>query len=114
MRIVDLLKKDAVILNADVSTKEEMLDALIGLHAKVGNVGDAAAFKEGILKRESEGPTAIGEGICIPHSKNAAVINPGIASLTVPAGVDCDALDGGLSNLFFMIAAPATGSDVHL
>ncbi len=114
MRIVDLLKKDAVILNADVSTKEEMLDALIGLHAKVGNVSDAAAFKEGILKRESEGPTAIGEGICIPHSKNAAVANPGIASLTVPSGVDCDALDGEPSNLFFMIAAPATGSDVHL
>lgn len=34
--------------------------------------------------------------------------------MTVPAGVDCDALDGEVSNLFFMIAAPAEGSDVHL
>ena len=52
MRIVDLLKKEAVVLNADVSTKEQMLDLLISLHGKVGNVADEAEFKKGILKRE--------------------------------------------------------------
>ena len=114
MRIVDLLKKDAVVLHADVSTKEQMLDLLIDLHSKVGNVSDKAEFKKGILQRESEGPTAIADGICIPHSKNSAVKQPGIAAITVPQGVDCDALDGQPSNLFFMIAAPAEGSDVHL
>ena len=114
MRIVDLLKKDAVILNAKVSTKEQMLDTLIDLHAKVGNIKDKNEFKKGILKRESEGATAIAEGICIPHSKNDAVKTPGIASITVPAGVDCGALDGQPSNLFFMIAAPSTGADLHL
>ena len=114
MRIVDLLKKEAVVLNAEVSTKEQMLDLLVDLHKEVGNIKDKAAFKAGIMKRESEGPTAIAEGICIPHSKNEAVINPGIAAITVPSGVDCAALDGEPSNLFFMIAAPAEGSDVHL
>ena len=114
MRIVDLLKKEAVVLNADVSTKDQMLDLLIDLHSKVGNISDKAEFKKGILKRESEGPTAIADGICIPHSKNNAVKQPGIAAITVPQGVDCEALDGQPSNLFFMIAAPAEGSDVHL
>ena len=52
MRIVDLLKKDAIKLNADASSKDQMLDTLIGLHAKVGNINDEATFKEGILKRE--------------------------------------------------------------
>lgn len=69
MRIVDLLKKEAVVLNAEVSTKEQMLDLLVDLHKEVGNIKDKAAFKAGIMKRESEGPTAIAEGICIPHSK---------------------------------------------
>ncbi|MCD8018765.1 MAG: fructose-specific PTS transporter subunit EIIC [Clostridiales bacterium] len=114
MRIVDLLKNDAVKLNANVSTKDEMLDTLINLHSKAGNISDKKVFKEGILKRESEGPTAIADGICIPHSKNRAVKQPGIAAITVPGGVDCDALDGQPSNLFFMIAAPEEGSDVHL
>lgn len=114
MRIVDLLKKEAVVLNADVSTKDQMLDLLVDLHSKVGNISDREEFKKGILKRESEGPTAIADGICIPHSKNNAVKQPGIAAITVPQGVDCEALDGQPSNLFFMIAAPAEGSDVHL
>ena len=34
--------------------------------------------------------------------------------MTVPAGVDYDSLDGQPSNLFFMIAAPEKGGDVHL
>ncbi len=114
MRIVDLMKKEAVVLGASVKTKEEMLDTLINLHAKAGNVSDKKTFKAGIMKRESEGPTAIAEGICIPHAKNEAVKQPGIAAMTVPSGVDCEALDGEPSNLFFMIAAPAEGADVHL
>ena len=54
MRIVDLLKKEAVVLNADVSEKEQMLDLLVDLHKKVGNIEDKEAFKAGIMKRESE------------------------------------------------------------
>ena len=38
MRIVDLLKKEAVVLNADVSEKEQMLDLLVDLHKKVVNI----------------------------------------------------------------------------
>lgn len=105
MRIVDLLKKDAIILNAQIGNKDQMIDTLIALHDKVGNISSRDEYKAGIMKRESEGPTAIGDGICIPHAKNEAVIRPGIASVTIPEGIDCQALDGGLSKLFFMIAA---------
>ena len=38
----------------------------------------------------------------------------GLASMTVPDGVDYEAMDGEPSDVFFMIAAPAEGSDVHL
>lgn len=48
----DLLKKEAVVLNAEVSTKEQMLDLLVDLHKEVGNIKDKAAFKAGIMKRE--------------------------------------------------------------
>ena len=37
-----------------------------------------------------------------------------MASITVPDGVDYEAMDGEPSDVFFMIAAPAEGSDVHL
>lgn len=114
MRITELLKKEGIALNVSLDSKDAAIDYMVELHNQSGNITDKAAFKEGILKRESEGSTAIGEGIAIPHSKNAAVKRPGLAAMVVPNGVDYDALDGAPSNLFFMIAAPEKGGDVHL
>lgn len=114
MRITELLKKEGIALDVSVDCQGCSNSYMVELHKKSGNITDKAAFKEGILKRESEGSTAIGEGIAIPHSKNAAVKRPGLAAMVVPNGVDYDALDGAPSNLFFMIAAPEKGGDVHL
>ncbi len=114
MRVTDLLKKDGIALNATPNSKDEALQILIDLHARVGNVKDKEEYKAGILAREELGTTAIGEGLAIPHAKNKAVLKPGLAAMTVPSGVDCDSMDGAPSNLFFMIAAPEQGGDVHL
>lgn len=114
MRITELLKKDSVSLGVRVDSKDAAINYLVDLHAKVGNITDKAIFKEGIVKREESGSTAIGEGIAIPHAKNKAVTKAGLAAMTVPEGVDYDSLDGQPTNLIFMIAAPEGGSDVHL
>lgn len=114
MRITELLKKDGILLGAKVKSKEEAIDVMVDLQEKSGNISDKAEYKSGILKREESGSTAIGEGIAIPHAKNSAVKSAGIVAMTVPDGVDYNALDGKPSNLFFMIAAPEKGGDVHL
>lgn len=114
MRITELLKKDGVSLGVRVDSKDAAINYLVDLHARVGNITDKAIFKEGIVKREESGSTAIGEGIAIPHAKNKAVTKAGLAAMTVPEGVDYDSLDGQPTNLIFMIAAPEGGSDVHL
>ncbi len=114
MRITELLKKDGVSLGVRVDSKDAAINYLVDLHAKVGNITDKAVFKEGIVKREESGSTAIGEGIAIPHAKNKAVTKAGLVAMTVPEGVDYDSLDGQPTNLIFMIAAPEGGSDVHL
>lgn len=113
MRIVDLLIPEAIRLGESVSSKQEAIDKLIVLHEKVGNISDKAIFKEEILKRESIGSTAVGEGIAIPHAKSAVVSSPGLSAMTVPEGVDYEAPDGKPSDILFMIAAPLDG-DVHL
>lgn len=114
MRITELLKKDSVSIGVKVESKDAAINYLVDLHARVGNITDKAVFKEGIVKREESGSTAIGEGIAIPHAKNKAVTKAGLAAMTVPEGVDYDSLDGQPTNLIFMIAAPEGGSDVHL
>lgn len=114
MRITDLLSKDAILLGAAPKTKLEAIDLLTGLMTKTGAVSDEAAYKACVLAREAEGSTGVGEGVAIPHAKTGAVMRPALAAMTVPAGVDYEALDGQPSDLFFLIAAPDTEDNVHL
>ncbi len=113
MRIVDLLSKDSIFLGAKPANKSEAIDMLVDLQANGGKIKDKEEYKKDILAREEMGSTAVGEGIAIPHAKSEAVSEPSLAAMTVPEGVDYEALDEMPSYLLFMIAAPNDG-DVHL
>lgn len=114
MRIVDLLSKESITLNAAPKSKPEAIEMLVDLQVKGGKIADREEYKAGILAREEHGSTAVGEGIAIPHAKNKGVKAPSLAAMTVPGGVDYEALDDEPSNLLFMIAAPVDGGDIHL
>ena len=94
MRITELLSKKSIALGVKVDSQDAAIDYLVDMHAKAGNITDKAVFREGIVRREESGSTAIGEGIAIPHAKNKAVKKAGLAAMTVPEGVDYRALDG--------------------
>ena len=113
MRIIDLLKTDAIELNTSAASKSEAIEKMVSLHQKAGNLNDAEVYTKAILAREEQGSTAIGEGIAVPHAKSESVKTPGLAAITVPAGVDYGAPDGKASDILFMIAAPLDG-DLHL
>ena len=114
MRIVDLLKKQSIDLNAAVADKTAAIGHLVDLMDAGGNLNDKALYTERVLAREAEGSTGIGEGIAIPHAKTEAVNEPGLASMIVRDGVDYESLDDEPAHLFFLIAAPAGGANVHL
>lgn len=113
MRITDLLKKNGIALNVNVTDKSAAINKLVSLHEKCGNLKNTAAFKEGILKREELGTTAVGMEVAIPHAKSDAVKAPALTAITVPNGVDYGAADKKPCKLIFMIAATTDG-DVHL
>ena len=114
MKITDLLKKEGVALNQKAADQGAVIDIMVGLHDKVGNLNDKAGYKKAIEAREAQGSTAVGMGIAVPHAKTDAVKQPGLVAITVPEGVDYKSLDGDPSKLFFMIAAPAGAADTHL
>ncbi len=113
MKIVDLLKPIGIELDARVTSKDEAIDRLVALHEKSGDLIDPSEYRKGIVAREQQGCTAIGEGIAIPHCKSSAVKKTGLSAITVPNGVDYGALDGKPSTLLFMIASTNDG-DAHL
>ena len=114
MRITDLLKSESIALGAQPKDKYDAIAILTGLMEKGGNLSDKAQYEKDVLAREASGTTGLGDGIATPHAKSAGVKAPGLAAMTVPAGMDFEAMDGKPSRLFFEIAAPDTAADVHL
>ena len=114
MRIIDLLKEDGILLNANVNSKKEAIEVLVDLMDKEGYLNDKEEYKNEVLKREELSTTGIGDGIAIPHGKTKAVKCAGLSSMVVKDGVDFDSLDGNKANLFFMIAAPEEANNLHL
>ena len=92
MRIVDLLDKNSIKLDASPKSKNEALDEIVALMGQSGKINDLEAYKKQVYAREEESTTGIGEGIAIPHGKCDAVNAPGLAAMVVPAGVDFDSL----------------------
>ncbi len=114
MRITDLIKAEGIKLQCSATSKEEVYNQLVDLQYASGHINDKEEYKRGIWEREAQSSTAIGEGLAIPHTKNKAVVEAGLAVMTLREGIDCDSLDMEPTNLFFMIAAPEGGGDVHI
>ena len=114
MKISDILIKDVMLMDLQAQTKEAAIDEMIASLKKHQRISDAAQFKEGIMAREAQSSTGLGEGIAMPHAKNIAVYEPTVLFAKSNKGVDYDALDGEPVYLFFMIAVPEGANDIHL
>ncbi|AFV72541.1 PTS fructose transporter subunit IIC [Streptococcus agalactiae] len=114
MKIQDLLKKEVMIMDLKATSKEVAIDEMITKLVDTGVVTNFAIFKDGIMKREAQTSTGLGDGIAMPHSKNAAVKEATVLFAKSASGVDYEALDGQPTDLFFMIAAPDGANDTHL
>lgn len=114
MKIRDLLKAQSIQLGANPSDKESAIRQLGDLMDKSGNLTDKETYLNAVFAREESGSTGLGDGIATPHAKSKGVKEAGLAAMTVPNGVDFEALDGQPSRLFFMIAAPEGAADTHV
>ena len=103
-----------MLLDLQATTKEAAIDEMINSLVDNGVVTDFDVFKAGIMAREAQTSTGLGEGIAMPHSKNAAVKEATVLFAKSNKGVDYESLDGQPTDLFFMIAAPEGANDTHL
>lgn len=101
-------------MDLKATSKEAAIDEMITKLVDTGVVTNFAIFKDGIMKREAQTSTGLGDGIAMPHSKNAAVKEATVLFAKSASGVDYEALDGQPTDLFFMIAAPDGANDTHL
>ena len=114
MKIQDVLNKNVMLFDLQATDKEGVINEMVQSLLDNGVVTDFETFKAGIMNREAQTSTGLGDGIAMPHSKNEAVKEATVLFAKSNKGVDYASLDGQPTDLFFMIAAPEGANDTHL
>jgi mannitol/fructose-specific phosphotransferase system IIA component (Ntr-type) len=104
MELREFFSLDAVQLDLQGNTKDDILKELIGL-LKLDEKSDAMLFKM-LKRRENLGSTGIGRGIAIPHCRSLVVNKLRVAFGRKPDGVDFKAMDDKPVHFLFLIVAP--------
>lgn len=104
MQLKEFFSPDAVSLDLQGSTKDELLKELIAL-LKLDEKSEGMLFKM-LKRRENLGSTGIGRGIAIPHCRSLVVSRLRVAFGRKGAGVDFRAIDNKPVHYFFLIVAP--------
>lgn len=114
-KLTDITNTNLIEPNIAGTTRDEVIDELIGHFDKSGILSSKSEFKQAILNREAQSSTGLGMNIAIPHGKSNAVKRPAVAFGIKRDGVDWKSLDGSDAKLIFMIAVPEKAAgDAHL
>ncbi|EGO6100430.1 PTS 2-O-a-mannosyl-D-glycerate transporter subunit IIABC [Escherichia coli] len=107
MNLTTLTHRDALCLNACFTSREEAIHALTQRLAALGKISSTEQFLEEVYRRESLGPTALGEGLAVPHGKTAAVKEAAFAVATLSEPLQWEGVDGPEAvDLVVLLAIP--------
>ena len=107
MNLTTLTHRDALCLNARFTSREEAIHALTQRLAALGKISSTEQFLEEVHHRESLGPTALGEGLAVPHGKTAAVKEAAFAVATLSEPLQWEGVDGPEAvDLVVLLAIP--------
>jgi PTS system nitrogen regulatory IIA component len=100
--------------NVEAASKKRVLEQLgQRLAESVPELTQDLVF-DALLERERLGSTGLGKGIALPHARMSQVTQAIGAFITLPEGVDFDAIDSSPVDLAFAMLVPEEATDEHL
>lgn len=114
MKIMDILVKEAVLLDLESDSKDGVLAEMAGALADVVPSVDRDRLLQVLVEREALQSTGIGEGVAIPHGKMAGLDRLLASFARCKNGLDFDSIDGQPTQLFFLLVVPEQSGGQHL
>ena len=113
MKITDILSKNSIFLNIDVTSKKLLFKEISQQISKKAKVSQNEILEK-LNERERLGTTAIGNGVAIPHMKieNLKQIFSLFFKLVKP--IDFSSNDNKGVDLVFVLVAPEKSQTEHL
>jgi mannitol/fructose-specific phosphotransferase system IIA component (Ntr-type) len=106
----DLLSPETINLNLKSKDREEVLDELVNQMPQLADQPEARqTLLRALREREQLHSTGIGDGVALPHSRNALVglvDHPVIVFGRHAEGIPYESIDAIPARLFFLLVAP--------
>lgn len=116
MNLTTLSHPRAVCLHARFTDRDDAIRQLAQRLAELEKITDADAYLAEVFQRESLGPTALGEGLAVPHGKSAAVKEAAFAVATLSEPLAWEGVDGPepVELIFLLAIPPAEAGSTHI
>ncbi|WP_425670577.1 fructose PTS transporter subunit IIA [Vibrio owensii] len=116
MKLAQLTTPELIMLDAVFEDRFSAINALTDKLEQTGKLTNKAQFLKAVLKREEEGPTALGEYLAVPHGKSEAVKEPVFACAFVKDELMWKGLDGDepVNMIFLLAIPPAEAGSTHM
>ncbi|MCQ9484595.1 PTS 2-O-a-mannosyl-D-glycerate transporter subunit IIABC [Enterobacter cloacae] len=116
MNLTTLTDTRAVCVQAQFTRRDEAIRQLAMRLEALGKITDAEAFLVDVFQRESLGPTALGEGLAVPHGKSATVKEAAFAVATLCEPLEWEGVDGPeeVTLIFLLAIPPAEAGSTHI
>ncbi|PSW22133.1 PTS glucose transporter subunit IIA [Photobacterium sanctipauli] len=116
MKLAQLTSENLILLDAVFDDRLAAINALTDKLELTGKLTDKQRFLDAVLKREEEGPTALGEYLAVPHGKSDAVTEPVFACAFVKDELMWQGLDGDepVNMIFLLAIPPAQAGSTHM
>ena len=113
MKLLNLLKPEAVRVQSSVSSKKRLLHDLADLSSQAYGI-DSGVAVQALMDRESLGPTGVGHGVALPHARLDGLDQVIGAFILLEKPVEFDSVDRQPADLIFGLFAPENAGVEHL
>jgi PTS system nitrogen regulatory IIA component len=113
MKILEILKREAIIAELKATKKKGVLEELAVPVSAISGI-EPDILVNVLLEREKLGSTGIGNGIGIPHGKLKELEDMVIGFGLSRQGVEFESIDGDPTHIFFVLMTPENSTGLHL
>lgn len=114
MHLIDLLAPSRVVSGASVTSKKRLLELLSRLLGDGRSADTERTLFDSLCCREKLGSTALGQGVAIPHGRNASLTAAVGAFVRLSEPIEFGAPDGQPVDLLFALGVPEHFTHQHL
>jgi len=114
MKLGSLFTKQLIFFDLRFTTKKQIISYIAEILEKDKRINNPQLFISDVYERESLGPTNMGLGVAIPHSKSEAILIPSIVFLRLEEAIKWEGNETPVK-LVFLLAVPKESKGItHL